>query len=155
VSLIEETRLVHPGGRPSKAEQLLTPEMLEHVGKLLAEGHYQETVSDFLGIHRQTWWDWLQRGSREPGSIFEQFSDVVKKASAAAEIMLAQEIRYGADTWQSRAWIMERRFPKRWGKRLEITLREEAKRLAADLGVPEATVVAEAERIAAEMAARA
>ena len=155
MSLIEETRLVHPGGRPSKAEQLLTPEMLEHVGKLLAEGHYQETVSDFLGIRRETWWAWMQRGEREPESIYAEFSNVVKKASAAAEIMLAQEIRYGADNWQSRAWIMERRFPKRWGKRVEITLREEAKRLAADLGVPEATVVAEAERIAAEMAARA
>lgn len=150
----ESRALVHPGGRPSKAEQLLTPETLAQVGHLLAEGHYQETVSDFLGIDRKTWWNWLQRGEREPNSIFEEFLHVVKKAGAAAEIMLLQEIRYGAPEWTSRAWIMERRFPKRWGKRVEITLRDEAKRLADELGVPASQVVAEAERIASEMAAR-
>ena len=35
-------------GRPSKAEHLLTPEMLETIGNLLAEGHFKETVTDGL-----------------------------------------------------------------------------------------------------------
>lgn len=146
-----ETRIVHAGGRPSKAEQLLTPQMLEEVGLLLAEGHYKETVSDFLGIHRATWWTWEQRGDAEPGSIYEQFRDVVKKASAAGEILLVRQIRAGGPEWQRLAWITERRFAQRWGKRYEITIRQEAERLAAEHGVDAAALIAEAEKIASEM----
>lgn len=135
-------------GRPSKAEHLLTPEILEAVGQLLTEGNYKETVADFLGIHRQTWWDWEQRGEREPGSVYGQFSYVVKKAQAAAEILLLRQIRMGGEGWQSKAWISERRFPQRWGKRIDITIRQEAERLAAQVGCSADDLIADAERIA-------
>lgn len=148
-SVSDDRQLPARIGRPSKAEHLLTPEILEAVGRLLTEGNYQETVCDFLGIHRTTWWDWLQRGEREPGSIYAEFSYVVKKAQAAAEIMLLRQIRQGFEGWQSKAWITERRFPQRWGKRIDITIRQEAERLAADLGCSADDLIADAERIAA------
>jgi transposase len=139
-------------GRPSKAEHVLTPEMLEAVGLLLAEGHFKETVADFLGIDRTTWWRWEQRGEQEPGSIFAEFCNVVKKASAAAEILLLRGIRAGGEGWQSKAWISERRFPQRWGKRVEITVRQEAERLASEIpGCTAADLIAEAEAVAARM----
>ena len=147
--MTSETRIARPVGRPSKAEHLLTPQMVEDIGLLLAEGNYQETVADYLGIHRTTWYDWLQRAEREPGSIYADFAYTVKKCMAAAEIFLLREIRGGFEGWQSKAWISERRFPQRWGKRLDITVRREAERMAADLGVDAADLIAEAERIAA------
>lgn len=147
--MTEERRLVHAGGRPSKAEQLLTPEMLQEVGLLLAEGNYKETVADFLGVDRKTWWRWEQRGEVEPNSIYAEFCHIVKKSMAVAEILLLREIRFGGEGWQSKAWISERRFPQRWGKRLDITVRREAERMAAELGVDAAELIAEAERIAA------
>ena len=153
MSLIEETRHVHPGGRPSKAEQLLTPEMLEEIGLLLTEGNYKETVADFLGISRMTWWRWEQLGEAQPDSIYAEFCYVVKKASAAAEILLLRQIRVGADGWQSKAWISERRFAERWGKRVDITIRREAERLAAAVGCTVEELLADAERIAAKAAA--
>lgn len=142
-------------GRPSKAEQLLTPEILEAVGQLLAEGNFKETVADFLGIDRKTWWNWEQRGEREPDSIYGEFFHVVKKASAAAEILLVRSIRLGFEGWQSKAWIAERRFPQHWGKRVEITLRHETERLAEEHGLDADELYREAQRIAEEAAARA
>jgi transposase len=135
-------------GRPSKAEQVLTPDVIEAVGQLLMEGNYQETVCDFLGIHRTTWYAWIQRGDREPGTLFSDFSYTVKKAQAAAEIVTLRLIRQGGEGWQSKAWIAERRFPQRWGKRIDITIRQEAERLAAEVGCTADDLIADAERIA-------
>lgn len=143
------TSLVHPGGRPSKAEHLLTAEMLEEVAKLLLEGHHKETVADFLGIHRATWWRWEQIGEREPESLYGQFCNITRKAIAGAEIDTIRAIRGGQRGWESRAWIAERRFPQRWGKRVEITLRQEAEKLAAEFGITVEQVLKDAEEAAA------
>lgn len=140
-------------GRPSTAEQVLTRETLEELGLLLAEGHFKETVADFLGISRMTWWRWEQLGAESPDSIYGEFCYVVKKASATAEILILRDIRLGAEGWQSKAWIAERRFPQRWGKRVEITVRQEAERLAQEIpGCTAADLIADAEAIAARMA---
>ncbi len=140
------------GGRPSKAEHLLTPELIQAVGLLLAEGNFPETVADFLGIHRATWYDWIERGKREPNSIYARFSDTAAKSIAAAEILTLRSIRMGLEGWQSKAWLAERRFRQRWGRHAEITLRIEAEKLAKELGMSVNDVLEEAERVAAEVA---
>jgi transposase len=141
-------------GRPSKAEQVLTPEILERAAALLLEGHHKETVADFLGIHRATWWRWEQIGEREPETIYGDFCNVTRAAIAGAEIDAIRTIRAGRPDWPARAWLAERRFPQRWGKRVEITVRREAERLAAELGVSADELIADAQKIAEEMASR-
>lgn len=148
-------RMGRPVGSGSKAEHLLTPEMLEQIAALLLEGHHKETVADFLGINRSTWWRWEQLGDLHADSIYARFCNVTRAAVAGAEIDAIRAIRTGARGWEARAWIAERRFPQRWGKRVEITLRREAERLADDLGVSADELIAEAQRIAEEAAARA
>jgi hypothetical protein len=147
----DEHRLVRVGrplGSGSKAEQVLTPETLGAVAELLLEGNYKETVADFLGIHRATWWRWEQLGERDPQSIYGDFCNVVKKASAGAEISLLRSIRHGWEGWQSKAWIAERRFPQRWGRRVEVTLRQEAEKIAERYGKTVDQVLKDAEEIA-------
>lgn len=141
-------------GRPSKAEHLLTPDMLETIAALLLEGHHKETVADYLGIHRATWWRWEQQGEQFPDSIYGDFCNVTRGAIAGAEIDTIRAIRSGARGWEARAWIAERRFPQRWGKRVEITLRREAERLAEELGTTADELIADATKIAEEAAAR-
>ena len=138
-------------GRPSKAEHVLTPEMLQQVAALLLEGHHKETVADFLGISRMTWWRWERLGEEQPDTIYAEFCYVTRAAIAGAEIDAIRAIRTGVKGWEARAWLAERRFPQRWGKRYEITLRQEAEKIARDLGVPVADVIREAERIVAEV----
>ena len=141
-----------PFGSGSKAEQILTPELLERIGALLLEGQFRETVADFLGIHRTTWWRWEQLGEQHPDSIYGIFCNVTRAAIAGAEIDTIRAIRRGGNDWSARAWIAERRFPQRWGKRVEITVRQEAERLAQEIpGCTAADLIAEAEAIAARM----
>ena len=151
---MDEQRLPARMGRPSKAEHVLTPERLTEIAALLLEGHHKETVADFLGIHRGTWWRWEQQGEQYPDSIYGEFRDVTRAAIAGAEIDTLRAIRSGARGWEARAWIAERRFPQRWGKRVEITLRREAERLAEELGTTAEQLLADAQRIAEEAAAR-
>jgi hypothetical protein len=92
-------------GRPSKAEQVLTPEILERAAALLLEGHHKETVADFLGIHRATWWRWEQIGEREPETIYGDFCNVTRAAIAGAEIDAIRTIRAGRPDWPARAWL--------------------------------------------------
>jgi len=53
--------MAHAGGRPTA----LTPEVLEHVRRLLPTCLYLETVADFLGLDRSTVRKWLKRGAQE------------------------------------------------------------------------------------------
>ena len=53
--------MAHAGGRPTA----LTPEVLEHVRRLLPTCLYLETVADFLGLDRSTVRKWLNRGAQE------------------------------------------------------------------------------------------
>jgi hypothetical protein len=128
----------------------LTPEILDAIGTLLVEGNCKETVAAFLGITRMTWWRWEQLGEQQPDSVYGEFCYVVEKAQAASEIGMLRSIRYGAPGWQSNAWIMERRFPQRWGRRVEVMVRSEAEKLAARFGKTVEQVLRDAEEVAAE-----
>ncbi len=118
-------------GRPTS----LTPEVQAIIIEALRRGNYRDTAAKLAGVTRQTLWNWEQRG--EAGEApFAAFFDALQKAESDAEDMLLQEIRSaqssipgeggrGADVWQSRAWVMERRWPKRWAQRVRQAVTEE------------------------------
>lgn len=151
---MDDERALVRRGRPPKAEHLLTPDVLIRIAGLLLEGHHKETVADYLGIHRATWWRWEQQGEQFPDTIYGEFCNVTRAAIAGAEIDTIRAIRSGYKGWEARAWIAERRFPQRWGKRVEITLRREAERLAEQHDLDAEELFREAQRIAEEAAAR-
>lgn len=66
-------------------------------------------------IGTSTLYDWLGRGRRgEPG--FAEFLEQVKKAESDVELEAVGIVRNAATkgTWQAAAWLLERKFPKRW-----------------------------------------
>lgn len=116
-------------GRPTS----LTPEVAETILAAVRAGNYKATACAAAGIHRDTLNDWEHRGARgeEP---YREFSDALQKAEAESEVELLREIRsaqpavvqvQGADVWQSRAWIMERRWPKKWAQKVRLAVTEE------------------------------
>ena len=108
-------------GRPTK----LTPEVQERIVQALRAGNYQETAAAYAGIGESTFYEWMERGRDEPGSVYSEFVEAVTKAKADAEVRDVALIDKAATdgSWQAAAWKLERKFPHRWGRvnRTEIS----------------------------------
>src|SRR5687768_1636183 len=80
-------------GRPSK----LTPEIQKQICELLEGGNFVETVCDYVGISKETFYDWIRRGERgweaDIKGGYVEFSDAVKKAIAKVEKSTVAELR--------------------------------------------------------------
>jgi hypothetical protein len=117
----------HPGGRPTE----LTPQLIAEVAKVLPTCLYRETVADYLGVDRSTFWRWVKRGNREirrlrkkgtkprqSEAIYVEFCNAIKKALAEGEIFDLDIIKKASEkNWQAAAWRRERRNPERWGRK--------------------------------------
>lgn len=101
-------------GRKTK----LTPDLIRDAEKLVSAGNYVETVCDYLGIGKTTWYRWLERGEKARKGIYREFRDAIKKAEARAEIRAVNGIlSAGQDNWQALAWYLERRHHEKWGRK--------------------------------------
>lgn len=126
-----------PAGRPLE----LTPEVIEDVRRILPTVLYLECVADFIGIDRTSLRRWIRRGAKEAKRIararpsnrdpkpseamFLEFYHVYKKALAEGEIYDAGIIKKASDgQWTAAAWRLERRFPDRWGRKDQMTIRK-------------------------------
>jgi len=124
-----------PGGRPTK----LDPEIQNTIVTAIRAGAYVETAVKFAGITKDTFYRWLDRAAVERERVnggengrrvrarelpFVEFSDAVLKAAASSELddlVIINNARV-AD-WHAAAWKLERKYPKRWGRkeRMEVT----------------------------------
>lgn len=104
-------------GRPSK----LTPDRVTRLAEALRAGHTRATAAALAGIGESTLYAWLQAANQpDAAPEFVDFLDAVKKAEVEGEDALVGIIRAAADkSWQAAAWILERRRPDSWGKRLK------------------------------------
>ncbi len=114
--------------RPSK----LTPETQATICDALEKGNYRATAAASAGIHRNTLIDWEKRGEagEEP---YVDFLTAMQMAEAKAEMALVEEIRHaepgipnvrGADLWQAKAWMLERRYGGKWSGKVKAHIAE-------------------------------
>lgn len=102
----------------------LTPAVRDAIVAALSDGLYRETAARCAGICERTFYAWLSRG--EAGEApFDEFLQAVKKTEAEAERDIVVTVRAGGEGWQSKAWIAERRWPKRWAARVRTAVTEE------------------------------
>ena len=94
-----------------------TKPVIEAICLALQDGLPFESACECGGISKQTGYDWLKRG--ESGEDpFLTFSDAVKKAQAIGEYALVRIVQNASfKSWQAAAWLLERRFPDRWGRK--------------------------------------
>jgi hypothetical protein len=118
-------------GRPTK----ISADMIEQIVRLLENGNYIETVCDFVGITKPTFYDWRRRGQDELDRVqkaqgsklrvrkaeapFVEFFLRTKRAAAQADVVdLTRIAMAGNDPkfWTARAWRLERRNPGKYGR---------------------------------------
>lgn len=105
---------------PQKLNRTVCDKIVEGVLK----GNYVSTVCQSVGINRSTYYDWKKKGKQgiEP---YKQFYDRVTEAEAQAEMDILNVIYTNAideGNWVSSAWILERKYPDRFGKREQMAL---------------------------------
>ncbi|HYW87230.1 MAG TPA: hypothetical protein VFB50_05645 [Chloroflexota bacterium] len=127
-------------GRPSKR----TPEVERRLLDALRAGNTRPHAARYAGIHEDTIVNWMRRSSA--------FSAAVEKAEADAITRHVANIAKAANDgqWTASAWWLERRYPNDYGRRdrIEVQVRQEAERLAAEMGLDTAEIVELAQRIA-------
>lgn len=94
----------------------LTPELADRIANLISTGNYATVVCGLVGIGESTFYRWLARGEKAKSGLYREFWEKVKKAEAAREAKWVKDIE-GDPSWQSKAWLLERRYPDRWGRR--------------------------------------
>lgn len=116
---------------------LLNEQRLETIATMLRAGAYVDDACRAVGIHRSTFYNWMQRGNIQRERLnagleieaseqpFLDFLDTIEEADAEGIIGHLMNIDNAAKngTWQASAWILERKQPKKWGRydRTEIT----------------------------------
>lgn len=107
-------------GRKTK----LTKDLMQEAERLLKLGVYTNVVCDYLGIHRSTWYRWIEDGEEAKIGLKREFCDMVVRAESHAEIRNLKIIQLEAENgnWNAARWFLEHKFPKRWGNRQELNL---------------------------------
>ena len=104
-------------GRPGK----LTPATHDAIVDAIRTGNYAETAARAAGITSTCYYNWTARGREAKQGIYFEFNAAIEKAKAAAEIRdVALIERAATDTWTAAAWMLERKFPARWGRREKL-----------------------------------
>ena len=119
-------------GRPSK----LNPERLEKILQALREGNYRDTAAEGAGIAYNTFREWEKKGEVEEKGKFHDFSAAIKKAEAEGELLHIRRINRAGEegNWQADAWMLERKDPKKWGRKdaTKLELSGEVKTINAE-----------------------
>lgn len=97
--------------RPTK----LTPAITKKLLNFIRMGLPHKRAAECAGIGERTFYDWI-RYAEEGKEGFSQFSQELKKAESEAQAKLIQDIQKDP-SWQSKAWILERRWADEWGRK--------------------------------------
>ena len=93
---------------------------------ILSQGHYLRTACIAAGISKSTVYSWLKLGRKQDSGEFHEFAQAVDKAQANFEMEQVANVREAAKTdWKAGTWLLERKFPGRWGLQIRITVEAE------------------------------
>jgi hypothetical protein len=134
--------------RPPSADPRykLTDQRIEAILAALRGGCTRRAAAAVGGVHYTTLYNWMAADSTLVNSI--------EMAEHEAEAMFTAAVSRAAQdpkTWTAAAWWLERRkygdYARRDKVEMTIDVRKEAERLASELGLDPAEVLAEAEAI--------
>jgi len=114
----------YPKSNPLLKPTVLTDRVKAEIIQLLAEGNFLSTACRAAGISQRIFDHWRKRWEEEDASAAHHadFFLAVDRASAIAETDAVRAIRAGDPGWQGNLAFIERRFQKRWGKKVQVAL---------------------------------
>jgi transposase len=104
----------------------LNPALTGRIVELVQAGNYIETAAKAAGIHKSTYYSWMNRGEKaaeaigrgdpvsEDEAAFADFYNQVSQAEAVAETNAVAAVREADRGWQAHMTYLERRFSSRW-----------------------------------------
>jgi transposase len=105
-------------GRRSK----LTAEVQEKIVRVIRAGNYAYIAAEYAGIGQSTFYRWLEQGEAQTTGPYRDFREAVKAAEREAEIRAVATVQqHMGKSWQAAMTYLERKFPQRWGRRLDVT----------------------------------
>lgn len=123
-----------------------TPQLEEAIIRALRAGTTRSAAAEYVGVDRTQLWRWMKSDST--------FCNAIVRAEAEAEVACTGTLRKAAQDgdWHAALAWLERRRGKEWGRqdKVDVTIRRDAKELAAEFGLPLDEVEAEYKRILAE-----
>ena len=106
-------------GRPTKLDAETARRLIE----LVRAGSYAVTAAAACGINRATYFRWLNRGEKQTRGPYRDLHDAIKRAEAECELRCLMHINKAAlGDWRANAWLLERRWPARYGPQVRVTM---------------------------------
>jgi hypothetical protein len=116
--------MVRKVGRPT----ILTDAKIQAIAGHIDLGNFAVTACTLEDVAERTFYLWLETAQRDEqegkDTIYTQFMQSIKKASAIAESRNVQIAQKGMVGWQSNMTWLERRFPDRWGHQSKLSMEE-------------------------------
>ena len=117
---MHNARIVRPFSANGEPALLLTTQ--ERICNALRLGATRQAAAQAGGVSPGTVVAWLKRGrnGEQPYQDFRQ--SYVEAEYYSRESLLAKMATHYDSSWQSVAWMLERRFPDEYGKKQEVKL---------------------------------
>jgi hypothetical protein len=102
--------------RPCK----LTDEIQKKIGENISLGLTYSLAAEAAGITYKTFNEWMNRGKTDKSGKHHQFAQHIKKCNAEGAKKLLEKLNdsVNAGNCQVCMWILERRFPDEFGRRI-------------------------------------
>ena len=99
--------------RPS----LFTPETREKILSHLRNGNFRVPSVIASGVGVSTFYDWMERGKKEPDSEYGRFRNEVMEAEKVTETEIVQRVlEAGQNDPKHWIWWLERKHAERWSR---------------------------------------
>ena len=102
--------------RPTK----LTPEVQKKIGDGVSLGLTYSLAASAAGVTYQSLNSWMQRGQKDQSGKYFEFARYINKCNADGARVLLEKLNDAAKAGNCTvcAWILERRFPEDFGRRI-------------------------------------
>jgi len=108
----------------------LEPAVTQRIIDLMRAGNFLEVAAAAAGVHRTTLHRWLRLGRDQKRGKYRKFADAVDRAQAESEARdVALIAKASPEDWRAAAWRLERKAPRRYGQRVQISVQEELDRV--------------------------